>query len=214
MTNEGRASAADPRIKEAAGAVYRAIHGAIAASEKTREPMNALVLWTELGKGLSGKLEQQGADVGLLGRLIARDCAHPGAEPPIPLDRWAYRVDPAMRLSREEIARAFTRVRRAIGDGLADIWGDGDGAAHAREDFLATVRGWFAVGLDVFRCLPAAEGRTEAEIEAALSAWCDRYLPKDTSGPEELGVRKEKGPPRRGEEGPRSSMDACQMEER
>ena len=71
-----------------------------------------------------------------------------------------------------------------------------------------------AVGLDVFRCLPAAEGRTEAEIEAALSAWCDRYLPKDTSGPEELGVRKEKGPPRRGEEGPRSVMSACQMEER
>lgn len=191
MRNEGRA-ASDPKITEAAKAVYDAIHAALAASEKSREPMNALVLWTELGKGLAGKLEQQGADIGLLGRLIARDCSGPGAETPASLERWAYRVDPALRLSREEMGRAMTRVQRAIGDRLADVWGDGDGAAHAREDFLAAVRGWFAVGLDIFRCLPAAKGRSDAEIEAALSAWCDRYLPKDTSGPEELGVRKEK----------------------
>ncbi len=175
-------------------AVFEAIHAALEQDEKTREPMNALVIWTELGKGLAGKLERQGADVGLLARLIDGYCHERAAgAQAIDLGAWAYRVAPERRLSHEEAARAITRVQRAIGDRLGALRGDGDGGAHTREDFLATVRGWFPAGLDVFRSLPAARDRDDAEVHAALAAWCDRYLPKDTSGPEELGVRRERG---------------------
>ncbi len=177
----------------AAQAVFEAIHEALDHDDRTREPMNALVIWTELGKGLAGKLERQGADVGLLGRLIDGYCREKALAvgAPVDLGAWAYRVAPERRLSHEEAARAISRVQRAIGDRLAAIWGDGDGAAHTREDFLATVRGWFPAGLDVFRSLPAARGRDDMDVHAALAAWCDRYLPKDGSGPEDLGVRRE-----------------------
>ncbi|MFO0590045.1 MAG: hypothetical protein U0441_21055 [Polyangiaceae bacterium] len=179
---------------EAARAVGEAIRATLDADDKTREPMNALVVWTELGRGLSGKLERQGADAGLLARLIANDSrARLEGAAPVDLASWAYRVPAEQRLTREDAARAFTRLERAIGDKLADHWADGDGGAHVREDFLAVVRGWFPIGLDIFRSLPAARGATEAEIGAALAAWCDRYLPKDTSGPEDLGVRRERG---------------------
>lgn len=191
MVDEQTGSAARAASRAAAVAVFEAIHAGLALEAKTREPMNALVIWTELGKGLAGKLEQQGADVGLLGRLVAGYCKEKAHDRAIDLGAWAYRVAPERRLSHEEAARAIHRVQRTIGDRLAAIWGDGDGAAHTREDFLATVRGWFPAGLDVFRSLPAARDRDDAEVHAALAAWCDRYLPKDGSGPEDLGVRRE-----------------------
>jgi hypothetical protein len=40
--------------------------------------------------------------------------------------------------------------------------------------------------------MPASRGATVGDLHAALTAWCERYLPKDTSGPKELGVRSEK----------------------
>lgn len=191
----------------AAIAVHAAIHEALALDPKAREPMNALVIWTELGKGLAGKLEQQGADVGLLGRLVASYCKEKAHDRAVDLGAWAYRVAPEDRLSREELGRMMSRIQKAIGDRLARHWADGDGGAHAREDFLATTRGWFSVGLDVLRSFrvgpgpsadavsasPGCSPRDDAEIYAALATWCDRYLPKDKSGPEDLGVRRERG---------------------
>lgn len=179
--------------RAAAAAVFEAIHAGLALEAKTREPMNALVIWTELGKGLAGKLEQQGADVGLLGRLVAGYCKEKARDRAVDLGAWAYRVAPEDRLSREELGRAMSRIQKAIGDRLAGFWADGDGGAHAREDFLATARGWFSVGLDVLRSFPASAPRGDDEIHAALATWCDRYLPKDTSGPADLGVRRERG---------------------
>lgn len=180
------------KTRKAARAVNEAIRAALDADDKTRDPMNALVVWTELGRGLSGKLERQGADAGLLARLITQ---HSGSldhgAAPIDLGGWAYRVPAERRLTREDAVRAFSRLERAIGDKLAEHWADGDGGAHVREDFLAVVRAWYPIGLEIFRSLPAARDATDAEIAAALAAWCDRYLPKDTSGPEDLGVRRE-----------------------
>lgn len=186
-------SAPAARGSSAARAVHEAILAALALDERTAEPMNALVIWTELGKGLAGKLDRQGADVGLLGRLIASYCATKAGGTGVDLGAWAYRVEPSRRLSRDELGRALTRVERQVGDRLGALWADGDGGAHTREDFLATVRGWFPVGLEIVRSLPAASGRGDAEIHAVLAAWCERFLPKDTSGPEELGVRRERG---------------------
>lgn len=183
----------------AARAVRDAILDALLVDEKTREPLNALVIWTELGRGLAGKLERQGADAGLLRRLIAAHCTERSGGAPVDLDAWAYRVEPARRLSADELGRALARVQRGIGERLAAMWADGDGGAHTREDFLAAVRGWFPAGLAIVRSLPAAAGHGDAEIHAALGAWCGRYLPDDTAGPEELGVRRERS---RAEAGP------------
>ena len=181
----------------AALGVFEAIHQALLATEKTREPMNALVVWTELGRGLAGKLDRQGADVGLLGRLTEEYCKQHGRESGVDLARWAYQVEPELRLTREETGAAIARVQREIEQRLLAEWGDGGGEERQREYFLATVRGWFPVGLDILRSFPASRGASDADVHAALAAWCTRYLPKDTSGPSELGVRSEKARARR-----------------
>lgn len=186
-------TAPSPPTSKAARAVHEAILAALAADLRTQEPMNALIVWTELGKGLAGKLDRQGADIGLLGRLCAARCAERSDGVTVNLLEWAYRVAPSNRLSHEALSQALSRVERAIGDRLSELWADGDGGAHMREDFLATARGWFPVGVEIMKAMPAAVGRTDAEVHAALGAWCDRFLPKDESGPEELGVRKERG---------------------
>jgi hypothetical protein len=173
--------------------VFEAIHQALGQNDKTREPMNALVVWTELGRGLSGKLERQGADRGILGRLIDGYCRAEGGGAPIDLGRWAYRVEPAQRLSSAEAGAAIGRAQRAIEERLCSEWGDGGGEERQMEYFMATVRGWFPVGLDIVRSLPAFRGAGDAEVYAALGAWCARYLPRDTSGPSELGIRMERG---------------------
>jgi hypothetical protein len=169
--------------------IYEAIHAALQRDEKTREPMNALVIWTELGKGLAGKLERQGADAGLLTRLVAEYCRNGAAGRRVELDRWAYRVEVERRLSVQEMAAAVARVQRAIEPILFAEWGDGGGDEHQRDYFLATVRGWFPVGLDIVRFLPSRQGADDAVTHAVLGAWCERYMPRDTSGPRELGVR-------------------------
>jgi hypothetical protein len=176
---------------DTATAIFGAIHEALRATEKTREPMNALVVWTELGKGLAGKLDRQGADAGLLGRLIADYCRQGGGRA-IDLDRWAYRVEPERRLTEAEAAAAIARAQRAVEACLRSEWGDGGGGEHQRERFLDAVSGWFPVGLDIVRSLPAFRGGDGSEAHAALGAWCARYLPRDTAGPADLGVRAER----------------------
>ncbi|MFO0763218.1 MAG: hypothetical protein U0359_42665 [Byssovorax sp.] len=177
---------------DSAMAVYEAIHDALRATDKTREPMNALVLWTELGKGLAGKLEQKGADRGLLSHLCAGYCAQAGAGEPVDLARWAYRVEPGERLDVAELAAASSRVLRSIEQRLLADRGDTNLEERQRDYFMATVRGWFPVGLDIMRSLPALRGASDAQVHAALGAWCARYLPRDTTGPADLGVRLER----------------------
>jgi hypothetical protein len=177
---------------EAAMAVFEAIHEALRATEKTREPMNALVIWTELGKGLAGKLERQGASRGLLKRLCADYCLEGGAAQAIDLQRLGYRVEPERRLDEQEASAAFTRALRAIEQRLLAEWGDTGMEERQRDYFMATVRGWFPVGLDIMRSLPALRGASEPEVHAALGAWCARYLPSEESGPADLGVRVER----------------------
>jgi hypothetical protein len=169
--------------------IYQAIHAALQVDEKTRDPMNALVVWTELGKGLAGKLERQGADAGLLTRLVAGYCRRGGAGRQVDLGRWAYRVAGEKRLSIPEMAAAVARVHRAIEPLLLAEWGDGGGEERQREYFLATVRGWFPVGLDIVRSLPSHRAANDVDVHAVLGAWCERYMPTDGSGPRELGVR-------------------------
>ena len=178
---------------DSAMAVFESIHEALRATDKTREPMNALVIWTELGKGLAGKLERQGADPALLKRLCVGYCRDgDGGGAPIDLVTWAYRVEPELRLDEREVSAALSRAVRAIEQRLLGERGDTGQEERQQEYFMATVRGWFPVGLDIMRSLPTFQRSSEAELHAALGAWCSRYLPDDPSGPAELGVRMEK----------------------
>ena len=99
-----------------AQAVFQAIHDALAAEPRSREPMNALVLWTELGKGLAGTLERVGAGRGLLREVIDRHCAQKAAGKPCDLSVWAYQVEPKQRLGPVAAGvrpRVRARVRNA-----------------------------------------------------------------------------------------------------
>lgn len=169
---------------------FEAIHGALAADEKTREPMNALAVWTELGRGLSGTLDQKGAEPGKLREIVRAYCRDRGAVNEASLERWAYRLDPSMRLSPTEMGRAMRRVTKALEEHLPDqTAAAGADPANDRALFLIIVRGWFPVGLDIVRALPTAHASTERERLEALATWCARFLPKDDSAPRELGVR-------------------------
>jgi len=173
--------------------VFRAIHEGLQATEKTREPMNALILWTELGRGLAGKLERQGADRGLLQRLVVSYCKEEPEMARIEPGVWAYRVEPEARLSPEEAGQALGRIQRSIENELLGDAGDTGGDERQREYFLATVRGWFPVGFDILRSMPSLRDADEARLRAALGVWCERYFPRDESGPKDLGVRTTKG---------------------
>lgn len=164
-----------------------AITNNLAADEATREPMNALIVWTELGKGLCGTLDRKGADLGLLGRIIEQWCAERGAVD-VDLAGWAYRVDPEKRLSQDALASALQRLQTSVERALTPV-ADAAGEDGGRTAFLIAVKGWFPAGLAVFRALPAAAGATEAQLLGALRAWCHRYFPKDPAGPADLGVR-------------------------
>lgn len=172
--------------------VFDAIRAALAQCDKTQDPLNALVVWTELGKALSGKLERQGGGRGLLRSIVTGYCDERGAPPSdVDLAQWMYKLPPDRRLGGDEMAAALVRVERAIGDSIAGEWGDTGGDERVRDHFLAVVRGWFPVGIELVRALPAARGKGDHEAYAALSAWCKRYLPSETDGPQSLGVRVE-----------------------
>ncbi len=172
---------------------FQAIHHALRADPKTREPMNALAVWTELGKGLSGTLDKKGAPPGLLAEVIAEHCKARAGEVPIDLSQWLYRLEPARRLTRQEIAATLRRVLVALEERLPELSAaaETDGEKE-RELFMAVVRGWFPVGIDIVRALPGAKNVDEGTRLAALRAWCDRYLPKDTTAARDLGVRVER----------------------
>lgn len=183
---------------EAAMLSFQAIHAALAASDKTKEPMNALVVWTELGKGLSGTLERKGASPGLLLDIITEYCVERGAQEGVDLSRWAYYVPPERRLSATEIGAAMRRVTRELEERLPELAAEAESATEKERDlFLALVRGWFPVGLDILRAMPGGESAEDADRLGALAGFCRRYLPADTSGPRDLGVRavrEEQGP--------------------
>ena len=169
------------------GQVHEAILRALDRHDKTRDPMNALIIWTELGRALCGTLDKKGADVGLLGRIIDGWCGEKGAAE-VDLGRWAYRQEPAQRLGAEELADVLQNVQEEVERVVADLpYGDeGDGGKAA---FLTVVRGWFPAGQAIIRALPAAKMAGDAELRGALRAWCARYFPKDPAGPADLGVR-------------------------
>ncbi len=168
-------------------AVHQALASALAADDRTAEPMNALVIWTELGKGLCGTLDRKGAEIELLGRVVDRWCRERGASE-VDLTGWAYRVDPARRLSSADLAGALQRIQAEVERVVAPVaeTTEDDGGRAA---FLAVVEGWFPAGLDILRSFPAARGAPPADVLGALRAWCARFLPRGEAGPAELGVR-------------------------
>jgi hypothetical protein len=151
--------------------------------------MNALVLWTELGRGLSGTLVQKGADEGLLGEVILRWCReHGGAE--IDAERWFYRLEPTARLTRDGIAAALGRLEDVIARATAELAHESTEDETSKQVFLTVVNGWFAVGPALIGSLPRARaGATEDERASALAAWCARFLPKNAEKARDLGVR-------------------------
>jgi hypothetical protein len=174
----------------AARVVYEAIASSLDRSPRTRDPTNALVVWTELGRGLAGLLDRKGADPGLLGRIVDRWCVDRGAET-VDLNRWIARSADADRLTVGEIAEALRRIQFRVEQSLVAAGHDGEAPDAIREAFLVTVRGWFPVGLSILRGCPAARQATEAQVMGALRAWCRRYLPEDPSAAKDLGVRIE-----------------------
>lgn len=173
---------------------FQAIHAALADDPKTLEPMNALAVWTELGRGLAGTLENKGASRGLLQEIIEEYCRERGAQEDVDLGRWAYRLPPERRLEPRELGAAMRRVMRALEERLPELCAEAETETEKeRELFLAVVRGWFPVGLDIVRALPGAAAAGDGARLGALRSWCGRYLPQDTAGAKELGVRVERG---------------------
>jgi hypothetical protein len=174
-------------------AVRAAILAALDADPKTREPLNALVAWTEMGRALQGTLDRKGGDAGLLRRVIARWCAQGAEGRTADLGRWAYRLEPGRRLTTVELAAAIRRVQEACDAILADL-ARATGDDGGRAVFLALAKGWFPAGLDVVARLGAARGASPAEVVAALGAWCERFLPSDGETGKDLGVRVGRAP--------------------
>ena len=175
---------------ETATLSFRAIHAALADDPKTREPMNALTVWTELGRGLAGTLEKKGASPGLLREIIAEYCHHRANDATADLNRWAYLIPPEERLTQKEVALAMRRVMSALEARMPELAAQAETATDKeRELYMAVVRGWFPVGLDIVRALPRGAASDEGERLAALGAWCERFLPAETAAARDLGVR-------------------------
>ncbi|MEB2284691.1 MAG: hypothetical protein B6D46_13695 [Polyangiaceae bacterium UTPRO1] len=163
--------------------VREAIHRCLAASPKGREPMNALVVWTELGKGLAGTLEEVGVGRGMLRNIIVAHCMDRGAAPDVDLERWAYRVEPEERLTAAETAAVLQHTEAELAQALPELARRSEGSPETRRRLFVTVaQGWYPVGLDIVRTLPAARQAPESALLGALAAWCARYLPESASG--------------------------------
>lgn len=176
-----------------ANEVYRVLHEALAADPRTRQPLNALILWTELAKGLQGTLDQVGADHGHLRSVVAQFCRGTEAQQDVDLTRWIPRMEPEERLGKVEAAMALKRVQAALEDSLPELAAEaateGDGR---REAFLTVVKGWFPLGMDIVRALPGVPAEDLSLQRGILWAWCDKYFPASTATPAELGVRVER----------------------
>lgn len=173
--------------------VFETLRRVMAQDPKTDEPLNALIVWTELGKGLSGTLDQVGAEPGLLRRVIEENCRKRGMEPEVDLARWAYRLEGKQRVGKLELAMAVKGAQAALEDALPQLTAESQSGDEGRKKlFLLVVRGWFPLGLELLRAFPAGRAASERELWGALWAWCDRYLPKGGSGAAELGVKVER----------------------
>jgi hypothetical protein len=175
----------------AGNAVRRAILEGMARDQRTAEPMNAMVIWTELARGLCGTLDRKGAEIERLGGVVDRWCRDRGAME-VDLDRWAYRVEPERRLDAAALGAALQRIQLDIERTVQPVVdasggeGEGDGGRAA---FMAVVDGWFPAGLAILRSFPAASRAPAGQVLGALRAWCARFLPRSEAGPAELGVR-------------------------
>ena len=162
-----------------------------AAHDKTRDPVNALVVWTEIGRALAGTLERQGASPGLLRRIVVDYARGEAAGREIALDRWIYRLPAEARLDKQELAQLMSDAAAALA-AVTPAAFERSGEPGVRELFLEAVHGWFPLGLEIIRSLPAGTGADRAGLVGALGAWCARYLPDDPAGPRDLGIRGEK----------------------
>lgn len=162
-----------------------------AAHDKTRDPVNALVVWTEIGRALAGTLERRGASPGLLRRVILDYTRREAGGRDVTLDRWIYRLAPEARLDKQELAQLMSDAAAALA-AVTPAAFERSGEPGVRELFLEAVHGWFPLGLEIVRCLPAGTEADRAGLVAALGAWCARYLPDDPAGPRDLGIRVEK----------------------
>ncbi len=180
QADEARA-AGDPEHDATLEAVRRTILECLAADPKTDDPVNALVVWTELGRALSGTLDEVGAGRGYIKKLSSAWFEERRATPDVKLDKWIYRLDEQRRLGPDEIKRASLRVDEALAQALPELARASSESPGGRQAlFLAVVKGWFPVGLELFRALPAGQTAQEADVLGALWAWCLRYLPDDS----------------------------------
>ncbi len=168
---------------ETAEVVRRTITEALAADAKTSEPVNALVVWTELGRALSGTLAEVGAGRGLVRKLIAAWCEEQQAARDVELSRWIYRLEKQARLGAVETGRAVHLVETRLAEALPELARAAEQGPEGRQAlFRAVVKGWFPVGVQLFRSLPAARTAAAGEVFGALWAWCLKYLPLDEPG--------------------------------
>lgn len=178
--DEARA-AGDPEYDATLQTVRRTILQCFAADPKTDDPVNALVVWTELGRALSGTLDEIGAGRGYIKKLSSAWFEERRAAPGVKLDRWIYPLDVQRRLAPDEIKRASLRVDEALAQALPELArASSEGPSGRQALFLAVVKGWFPVGLELFRALPAGQTANDAEVLGAFWAWCLRYLPDDS----------------------------------
>ncbi|MBI3201905.1 MAG: hypothetical protein HYZ29_10210 [Myxococcales bacterium] len=186
-------SAPDPTLLT----VRRAILSTLAADPKADDPVNALIVWTELGRALSGTLDDVAAGAGYIKKLTSAWFETQGAEAGVDLRRFIYRVDEERRLQPAEIKRLAASVEAAIEQGLPELaHAAHEGAGGRQALFLAVVKGWFPVGLELFQALPAGQTSSEAEVLGAFWAWCLKYLPDDR--PDGPGALLSAGAPPRG----------------
>ncbi|MCK6537636.1 MAG: hypothetical protein L6Q84_32085 [Polyangiaceae bacterium] len=183
-------SAPDPTLL----AVRRAILSTLASDPKTDDPVNALIVWTELGRALSGTLDDVAAGAGYIKKLSSAWFEAEGAVANVDLRRFIYRVDEGLRLQPAEIKRLTLRVEAALEGALPELaHAAHEGASGRQALFLAVVKGWFPVGLELFRALPAGQSSSDAEVLGAFWAWCLKYLPDDRPGGP--GALLSSGPP-------------------
>ena len=160
-----------------ADAVCEAILRALGTDPRTAEPMNALVAWTEVGRGLCATLEARGAGGGLVLQIVDRWCDE-GSAAAVDFRALRYPLPEEGRLRPAEIGEAVARVALEIREHLEPAT-DGDGERAA---FLTVLRGWLPAGLAILGNFPAGQGASPEALLGALRSWCRRWLPGDGAG--------------------------------
>lgn len=151
------------------------------------EPLNALVVWTELGRGLAGMLDRKGGSESLLRETIEKWCTEQQAEE-VDLAALIPRIAAERRLTREHLAAILQSLQARIEMLIADSAEQGvnDGG---RTLWMAAVKGWFPAGLSILSDFPTLRGAPPARTLGALRAWSRRYFPQSTEDAKDLGIR-------------------------